>query len=72
MLLFRSEEHVDRWCASWGLPRGEVFSLEKCWQLAEAWFRESRASPAWRRRTPDETTALFATLGLTSDFWRLS
>src|SRR5436305_9251093 len=34
MLLFRSEEHIDRWCAAWRLPRGAILTLETGWRLA--------------------------------------
>jgi hypothetical protein len=70
MLLFRSEEHVDRWCVQQGVGRGESFSVEQCWGLASAWYHD-RLSADWRRRTVDEAEALFASLGLRSDFWRL-
>ena len=71
MLLFWSEEHVHKWCGDWNLPRGEVLSLEECWRLAKAWYGPDRRELGWRRRTVDETEALFAELGLTSPFWRL-
>jgi len=71
MLFFRSEEHVDRWCESWRLPRGAVIPLDKGWELARAWYGEDRRLPDWRRRTLDETEALFASLGFTSEFWNL-
>ncbi|MFP5286838.1 MAG: hypothetical protein ACLGI9_13945 [Thermoanaerobaculia bacterium] len=71
MLLFRSEEHVDRWCGSWGLPRGALLSLEQTWQLAQAWHSADRRDPAWRRRTVEETEAVFRRLGLEGDFWNL-
>jgi hypothetical protein len=70
MLAFRSEEHVDRWCASRGSERGALFTPEQQWRLADAWYGD-RLSPEWRRRTPVEAEALFAELGLTGDFWRL-
>ena len=72
MLLFWSEEHVEKWCGDWNLPRGEVLSLDLCWRLAKAWYGPDRRAPEWRRRTVDETEALFTELGLTSPFWRLS
>jgi len=71
MLFFRSEEHVDRWCQSWNLPRGAVLPLEKGWQLARIWYGEDRRQPSWRRRTLEETEAVFADLGLTSEYWNL-
>jgi hypothetical protein len=71
MLLFRSGEHVGRWCEAWRLQPGESFSVELCWRLARAWFDQNRGEPDWRRRTPDEAEGVFASLGLTSPFWRL-
>jgi hypothetical protein len=71
MLLFRSEEHVDRWCETAGTPRGALLTLEQCWGLARAWHGD-RLSPEWRRRTPEEVTALFRGLGLVGEFWRLA
>ena len=48
-----------------------MLNLDDAWKLATAWYYD-RMSPDWRRRTADEAHALFASLGLTSDFWRLS
>lgn len=71
MLLFRSEEHVTRWCDQWRMPRGGVLTLEQAWRLASAWFAADRAAPDWHRPPVDEVEALFASLGLPGDFWRL-
>lgn len=71
MLLFRSEEHIDRWCRAWRFSRGAALSLDVAWKLATAWY-DDRLSADWRRRTADESQSLFASLGFTSDFWRLS
>jgi hypothetical protein len=71
MLLFWSEEHVEKWCRDWNLPCGEVLSLDQCWRLAKAWYGPDRREPEWRRKTVYETEAHFTELGLTSPFWRL-
>ena len=71
MLLFRSEEHVDRWCAKWKIAKGAVLSPEQCWKLADAWYRD-RLQPDWRRRSPQEAEALFQELGLAGEFWKLT
>lgn len=71
MLLFRSEEHVDKWCRDWRFARGAVLTLPQCWQLARAWYRDDRRDPRWRRRTANEAQALFTQLGLTTPFWNL-
>jgi hypothetical protein len=72
MLLFRSEEHVDKWCRDWKFERGAILPLGQCWRLADAWYSADRRDPNWRRRTAAEAQALFAELGLTSRFWELS
>lgn len=70
MLLFRDEEHVDRWCAARDLPRGAVVSPEQAWRLAHGWYRD-KVNPAWRRHTLEEAEALFEAVGLTGEFWKL-
>ena len=69
MLLFRSEEHVERWITS-GRPRGETLTLDQQWRLAQTWFR-GRDLPGWRKRTAAEAEDVFRATGLTGEFWRL-
>jgi hypothetical protein len=69
MLVFRSEDHLQRWIGL-GHPAGESFSLKQQWDLARSWFA-GRHFPGWRRRTPAEAEAVFRSVGLTSDFWKL-
>lgn len=71
MLFFRSEEHIDRWCATWRLDKGAVIPLAQGWELARVWYGEDRRELSWRRRTLEETEAVFKQLGFTSDFWNL-
>ena len=71
MLIFRSEEHIDRWCAQWNQPRGGTMTPGTAWRLAQAWYSPDRRQPEWRRKTLDEAEALFAELGLVDTFWRL-
>ena len=71
MLAFRSEGHVDGWCTSRRLPRGESFSLEQAWLLGREWYAD-KLSPDWERATPARAEATFASIGLTGDFWRLT
>jgi hypothetical protein len=71
MLLFRSEQHVDRWCAQWNRPRGGTLTLRQGWRLAKEWY-EDRLDPDWRPKTVAEAEAAFARIGLTGEFWKLS
>ena len=70
MLLFRSEEHIERWCGQRGVERGGTMTPETLMALAAAWYSD-RLSPAWRRKTMDEAHEVFENLGLTGEFWRL-
>jgi hypothetical protein len=70
MLLFRSEEHVARWCRMWNRPRGAVFSLQQGLRLAEVWYG-NRLSPSWRPFSVDQAQAALSSVGLRSSFWQL-
>ena len=70
MLLFRDEEHVNRWCAMRDLERGAVITPEQAWRLAHGWYR-NKLRPDWRRHTVEETEALLQSIGLTDSFWKL-
>ena len=70
ILMFGSEDHVDRWCAREQVARGELLNLDQTWALAKVWYHD-RLDPAWRRPTAEEATAMHASIGLTGDFWSL-
>ncbi len=71
MLLFRSEEHLERWRQQQALPPGRTLSVAQQWDLARQWY-SGRMDPEWRRRTPQEAEEVFAQVGLKGDFWRLT
>lgn len=70
MLLFRGEEHIERWCDQWRQSRGAMLTIEQAWRLAHAWYG-NKMDRGWRRATVDETEALLEKLGLSGPFWRL-
>jgi len=70
MLLFRDEEHIDRWCSEWKQSRGATLTIEQAWRLARVWYQD-KMDPNWRRLTVDQTERLLAELGLTGPFWNL-
>jgi hypothetical protein len=71
MLLFRSEEHLERWLASGDRPRGERMTMEQQWDLARRWFT-GRDRPEWRKRSAGQAEEVFCSVGLSSDFWSLT
>jgi hypothetical protein len=50
---------------------GAVVSLQTAWALAVAWYT-GRLELDWRRRTPAEAQALFTSLGMVGQFWRVT
>jgi len=70
MLLFRSEEHVRRWCVARDLSPGGLLTPDQAWRLARGWYSRKLA-PDWRRHTLEETEALLAEVGLGGEFWAL-
>jgi Alkylmercury lyase len=71
MLLFRSEEHVDKWCKDWRFERGAMLDVDQCWRLAQKWYSADRRDLGWRRFSPLESQNIFQQLGLIGDFWNL-
>ena len=69
MLLFRSGEAIDGWCATTSEPRGEALPLRQVWELAKVWYG-NRMDPAYRGRTIEQAVEAFSNIGLTSNFWR--
>ena len=70
ILLFGSDEHVERWCDRNEEARGAVLTLEQTWTLAKRWYAD-RMLPEWHLLSSAERTELFASVGLTGDFWTM-
>ena len=71
MLLFRSEDDVDRWCRATRRPRGATLDAGLLHRLAALWYGD-RLDPDWRPRTTAESQAILDDLGLRGEFWRLA
>lgn len=70
ILLFKSEEEVDRWCKNHDITKGTVLPIEQAWRLAKVWYGDY-LDPNWKRKTPEEVKRIFKDLGLTGSFWQL-
>ena len=70
MLLFRSEEHVDRWCTERRTSRGAIVALDQLWRLTRTWYA-GRLDEQWAPRTSETIERLFADAGFTGEFWRV-
>ncbi|MBI5823623.1 MAG: hypothetical protein HZB18_06310 [Chloroflexi bacterium] len=68
MLLFQSEEWVDKWCKRNHLERGEVLTIEQVWKLSKLWYGE-RMSVDFHGRSSEQVAEVFRQAGLRSVFW---
>jgi hypothetical protein len=68
MLLFRSEEWIERWCERNKLERGEVLSVAQVWVLSKLWYQD-RMSVEYHGRSREQVAEIFKRAGLTSAFW---
>ncbi len=69
-MLFRGEEHVDRWCRESRVARGATLPLDQVWRLSGPWY-EDRLQEDWRPKTIEKIERIFGDAGLTGDFWRV-
>jgi len=70
MLLFRSEEWIDKWCKRKDLERGEVLTIDQVWELSKLWYY-NRLSVEYHGRSSEQVAEIFKEAGLTSAFWYL-
>ena len=70
MLLFRSDEWVDKWCKWHNLERGEILSLQQVWELSKLWYG-NRMSLDYHGRSMEQVAEVFKQAGLGSKFWYL-
>lgn len=70
MLLFRSEEHVARWCKVRGWPQRPIVTLDQLWRLAVAWYG-NRLTPESRRPMGAEVKEILQGIGLHGEFWEV-
>ncbi|MCB9145293.1 MAG: hypothetical protein H6635_07985 [Anaerolineales bacterium] len=68
MLLFRSEEWVDKWCKRNNLERGEMLSLQQVWELSKLWYG-NRMSLEYHGRSMEQVADIFKQTGLNAKFW---
>ena len=68
MLLFRSEEWIDKWCKRKDLERGEVLTIQQVWELSKLWY-DNRLSLDYHGRSAEQVAEIFKQAELISDFW---
>ncbi|MBK9005514.1 MAG: hypothetical protein IPM31_00820 [Anaerolineae bacterium] len=71
MLLFQSEEWIDKWCIRTNLARGEVLTINQVWKLSKLWYH-NRLLLEYHGRSIQQVADVFRQAGLTSEFWYIS
>ncbi|MCL4296824.1 MAG: alkylmercury lyase family protein [Anaerolineae bacterium] len=71
MLLFRSEEVLQRWCETNHRSRGEVLSVSQVWELSQEWY-SNRLLVEYHGRSLAQVEAIFKQVGLVSPFWSIT
>jgi len=68
MLLFQSEEWIDKWCKRNKLERGEILTIGQVWELSKLWYH-NRLSANFHGRSTEQVAEVFKQAGLKSVFW---
>jgi hypothetical protein len=68
MLLFQSEEWIERWYQRNHFERGETITVQRAWELSKLWYGE-RLSLDYHGRSREQVAEIFGRVGLTSKFW---
>ncbi len=71
MLMFRNESQVDDWCASRGIPKGDVRPIEQIWTFATEWYAH-HADADWNKWSVREAAEMFKRHDLTGPIWALA
>lgn len=70
MLLFRDEAEVDEWCATRGVPKGDVRPIQQIWDFAREWYAR-HADADWVKWSSAEAAEIFRRHKLTGPTWAL-
>jgi hypothetical protein len=65
---FRSEAEIDQWCERHDMGRGAVLTIPALWHFAKDWYG-NYLDDSWRKRSREDIKSIFASHGLTSEFW---
>ena len=61
---------MGKWCDARGVRPGALMTLDQAWDLSQRWYG-NRLDRDFRRPTRAEAMAIFASVGLSGEFWRL-
>lgn len=71
MLLFDSEEEINRWCERHDIDKGDVQPIQKIFEFAKVWYG-NHLSPEWVKWTTEEAKEIFERFDLSHPVWDIS
>ncbi|HZV69224.1 MAG TPA: alkylmercury lyase family protein [Saprospiraceae bacterium] len=69
-LVFKTENQVDEWCQRHRVPKGEVHSMDRVWELSKLWYGYY-LDDDWKRKTPEIAENIFREVGFSGEFWKM-
>ena len=70
MLLFASENDIDKWCKRHGMKKGDIQPINKIWEFPKVWYG-NHLNPNWKKWTVDEAREIFERFGLVNRIWEM-
>lgn len=70
MLLFESEQHIDRWSDSHRIAKGDVQSITRIWEFSRVWYG-NHLNPEWKKWTAEEAQHIFDRFELRGPIWKI-
>ncbi|KHO01401.1 Alkylmercury lyase [Metarhizium album ARSEF 1941] len=69
-LLFRNEAEVDGWCATRGIPKGDVRPIKQIWGFAVEWYGR-HADADWTKWSLRDAIDIFSRHKLAGPIWAI-
>lgn len=70
MLLFETEQQIDRWSKTHRIAKGDVQPIAKIWDFSKVWYG-NHLNPDWKKWTSEEAKQIFDQFELTSEIWQI-
>ncbi|MCE7995184.1 MAG: hypothetical protein HEP71_24610 [Roseivirga sp.] len=70
MLVFESEEQIDRWTTKHNIKKGDIQPIDKIWQFSKKWYG-NHLNPEWTKWTIEEAKEMFEEFELSDSIWKL-
>tara|TARA_Y100000385_G_scaffold287887_2_gene353175 strand:- start:3530 stop:4210 length:681 start_codon:yes stop_codon:yes gene_type:complete len=70
MLVFESEEQIDKWSKKHNIPKGDIQPIDRIWNFSKKWYG-NHLNPDWAKWTIEEAKEMFREFELNDRIWKL-